>query len=255
MNEPSPNAGNEPHRHLIRTEMEDFFKACDIIVHLTNPDRVIKHIDGDYDPPCESLPDNHCYTMWYNGHGIDIGMLHRGYWMNVKPGFYYGCGEYGVEGLDFENVMRECYPAEWITDPFDPARIIDAQTANFYYFFYDEQDSMASWISESQKFQAFGVRAMTEAFRRDNRMITNAIHLFIDAWPSGWMKTIMDCRRQPKPAYFAYRNALEPVMLSLRTDRFTYYCGEQISIEAISAMNTHKCGAGADFERTKTEGL
>ena len=244
MNEPSPNAGNEPHRHLIRTEMEEFFKACDIVVHLTNPDRVIKHIDGDYDPPCESLPDNHCYTMWYNGHGIDFGMLHRGYWMNVKPGFYYGCGEYGVEGLDFENVMREDYPAEWITSPFDPGKIVDAQTANFYYFFYDEQDSMSGWISESQKFQAFGVRAMTEAFRRDNRMITNAIHLFIDAWPSGWMKTIMDCRRQPKPAYFAYRNALEPVMLSLRTDRFTYYCGEQIAIEAHICNDTHKCGTG-----------
>ena len=62
-------------------------------------------------------------------------------------------------------------------------------------------------------------------------MISNAIHLFIDAWPSGWMKTIMDCKRNPKPAYFAYRNALEPVMLSLRTDRFTYYEGEEVSIE------------------------
>lgn len=58
------------------------------------------------------------------------------------------------------------------------------------------------------------------------------------------MKTIMDCRRQPKPAYFAYRNALEPVMLSLRTDRFTYYCGEQISIEAHICNDTHKCGSG-----------
>ena len=45
------------------------------------------------------------------------------------------------------------------------------------------------------------------------------------------MKTIMDCRRNPKPAYFAYRDALEPRMLSLRTDRFTYFAGEQVSIE------------------------
>ena len=48
-----------------------------------------------------------------------------------------------LEGLDFEKVMREDYPAEWITSPFDPGKIVDAQTANFYYFFYDEQDSMS----------------------------------------------------------------------------------------------------------------
>ncbi|MBP3360909.1 MAG: hypothetical protein J6N52_08660 [Clostridia bacterium] len=53
---------------------------------------------------------------------------------------------------------------------------------------------------------AFAPQIMTEAFRRDNRMISNAIHLFIDAWPSGWMKTIMDCRRNPKPAYTDRQN-------------------------------------------------
>ena len=41
---------------------------------------------------------------------------------------------------------------------------------------------------------------MTEAFRRDDRMNTFAIHLFIDAFPAGWMKTIMDVERHPKPA-------------------------------------------------------
>ena len=72
---------------------------------------------------------------------------------------------------------------------------------------------------------------MTEAFRRDDNMISTAIHLFIDAWPSGWMKTIMDFKRNPKPAYFAYRNALSPILVSLRTDRFAYFVGEKINIE------------------------
>ena len=65
--------------------MERFFAAADIAVRLNNPDRVIKHVDGDYDPPSSTLPDNHCYPMWYNGHGIDIGKLHKGYWMPVQP--------------------------------------------------------------------------------------------------------------------------------------------------------------------------
>lgn len=239
INEPFPNANNEPHRHLNREELESFFAMCDTAVKIQNPDRVIKHIDGDYDPPTEGMPDNHCYPMWYNGHGIDIGRLHKGYWLSVKPNWYYGCGEYGAEGLDFAEVMQNNYPSEWLKAPFDPINIVNAQTGSFYYFFYDRGESMEDWIEKSQKHQAFATTVMTEAFRRNDNMVSNAIHLFIDAWPSGWMKTIMDCKRNPKPAYFAYRNALEPIHLSLRTDRNTYFEGDRISIECYLCNDTN----------------
>lgn len=242
INEPFPNAKNEPHRHLNREELEKFFTMCDIAVKMQNPDRVIKHVDGDYDPPTEGMPDNHCYPMWYNGHGIDIGKLNKGYWLSVKPDWYYGCGEYGAEGLDFCSVMREKYPKEWIREPFDPRNIIGAQTGNFHYFFYDTQDSMEDWVEKSQEYQKFATRIMTEAFRRDDRMISNAIHLFIDAWPAGWMKAIVDCDRNPKKAYFAYRDALEPMMVSLRTDRYSYFSGERISIESYICNDTQNNG-------------
>ena len=242
INEPFPNANNKPHRHLKREELESFFDACDRAVRLHNPNRVIKHVDGDYDPPCESMPDNHCYPMWYNGHGIDIGLLNKGYWLPTKPDWYYGCGEYGAEGLDFYETMVNDYPSDWLQEPFDPNNIIKAQTGAFHYFFYDTCDDIREWIAKSQEHQAFATRIMTEAFRRDPRMISNAIHLFIDAWPSGWMKTIMDYKRNPKPAYFAYRDALEPMMLSLRTDRFTYFADEEICVEAYICNDTNKAG-------------
>ncbi|MBQ7152718.1 MAG: hypothetical protein IJR83_02120, partial [Clostridia bacterium] len=89
-----------------------------------------------------------------------------------------------------------------------------------------------------QQHQADGIRMMTEAFRRNPDMATIAVHLFIDAWPNGWMKTIMDFKRNPKPAYFAYRDALEPVMLSLRTDRLSYYAGEEIKTELYLCNDT-----------------
>lgn len=243
INEPFPNANNEPHRHLLRPELENFFTCCDLVVKLSNPDQVIKHVDGDYDPPTDGIPDNHCYPMWYNGHGIDIGRLHRGYWLPVKPGWYYGCGEYGAEGLDSAEVMEECYPREWMREPFDPGHIVRSQTKSFSGFFYDAQEDMQGWISRSQRYQAFAARMMTEAFRRDDRMVSNAIHLFIDAWPSGWMKSIMDCKRIPKQAYFAYRDALAPLLVSLRTDRFAYTAGETIQIEAFLCNDTVKSGA------------
>ena len=242
INEPFPNAYNQPHRHLVRAELEEFFNCCDAIIKLNNPDRVIKHVDGDYDPPTTSMPDNHCYPMWYNAHGIDIGRLHKGYWLPVKPDWCFGCGEYGAEGLDSIEVMKEFYPDEWKKEPFDAQNILRAQTGSFHYFFYDTQNTMEDWVRESHKFQAFATKMMTEAFRRNPKMVSNAIHLFIDAWPAGWMKTIMDCKRNPKPSYFAYRDALEPVLLSLRTDRFTYFEKEIVSIETYICNDTQKCG-------------
>ena len=239
INEPFPNAKNEPHRHLQRHELEEFFQMCDMAVKLLNPDQVIKHVDGDYDPPTTTMPDNHCYPMWYNGHGIDIGKLHKGYWLPVAPGWYYGCGEYGAEGLDSVEVMRQCYPAHWLKVPFDPNNIVGAQTGSFSGFFYDRQDCLEEWVTQSQRHQAFATKMMTEAFRRNDDMVSFAIHLFIDAWPSGWMKTIMDCKRIPKQAYFAYRDALAPIMLSLRTDRFTYYADEPIRVECFICNDTH----------------
>lgn len=240
INEPSPNGGSSPHRHLLRDEMEQAFAMLDTIAKLNNPDQVIKHVDGDYDPPTESMPDNHCYPMWYNGHGIDIGKLNRGYWIPVLPGWYYGCGEYGAEGLDSLEVMQESYPKQWLQEPFDPKRIVNAQTGRYHGMFFDAPDTLEGWIETTQNYQAFATKLMTEAFRRDDRMVSFAIHLFIDAWPSGWMKTIMDAKRIPKKAFFAYRDALRPKLISLRTDRFTYFEGEPISIECFLCNDTNE---------------
>lgn len=241
--EPIPNGNNLPHRQMVREELEQFFAACDNIVKFNNPDRVIKHIDGDYEPPSVDLPDTHCYPLWYNGHGIDIGQLNKGYWMPVKPGWYYACGEYGSEGLECAELMYSEYPSEWMEEPFHPGKIYWSQVADFHYFFHDTPDTLEDWITLSQKHQAYATTFMTEALRRDPRMISQAIHLFIDAWPSGWMKSIMDCKRNPKMAYFACRDAMEPIHVSLRTDRYSYYAGEPISIEAYLCNDTAREGA------------
>ena len=250
MNEPMANGGNRPHRHLVRSEMEAFFSACDTAVRLLNPDRVIKHIDGDYDPPDSTLPDNHCYCTWYNGHGIDMGKLHRGYWLGVKDGWYYGCGEFGAEGLDPVPLMRARYPKEWLpqTDEeekrWTPGNIKDSQSGNMHYFYYDTQDNLEDWVRESHIHQAFGTKLQTEAFRRDPNMVTFAIHLFIDAWPSGWMKTIVDCERNPKPAFFTYKDALTPLMINIRADRKTYFSGETVQTELFICNDTHETADG-----------
>ncbi len=237
INEPFPNAMDEPHRHLIRSELQNFFEAANFLVKMNNPDRVIKAVDGEYDPPGPGFPDNHCYCGWYNGHGIDIGKLLKGFWQKVKPGWNYGCGEFGSEGLDPVEVMRKYYPPEWLPQNPDeekfwsPHGIVMAQTGRFHYLWFETPGTLEGWVQASHVHQVWVTRLMTEVFRRDNRMHSFAIHLFIDAFPSGWMKAIMDVERRPKPAYFAYRDALAPLMTSLRSDRTTFFSGEKIQIE------------------------
>ncbi|HSV26871.1 MAG TPA: hypothetical protein VLH60_03165, partial [Sedimentisphaerales bacterium] len=213
-------------------------EAADRAVRQANPDRAIKPVDGDYDPPATGLPDNHCYTGWYCGHEVDLGKLHKGFWQRVKPGWLYACGEFGSEALDRLEVMRQYYPKHWLPasaeaeKTWSPDSIPRAQLGRFHYFWYDTQESLEGWIEASQRHQAWVTRLMTEAFRRDNRMTSFAIHYNIDSFPAGWMKALMDVTRYPKEAYFAYRDALEPLMASIRGDRWAFHSGEDMVFDA-----------------------
>lgn len=247
INEPFPNANNMPHRNLSRPALQGFFDAASYVIHNLNPDRVIKPIDGDYNPPEESgLPDNHCYPTWYNGHGIDVGRLHKGYWLPTKPGWYVGCGEFGCEGLDNLKVMQDKYLQNWLPDvgpdeasDWSPSAIPQSQVGKFHYFFFKTPKSLRGWIEDSQRYQAYATSLMTRAFRRNPLMTSFAIHLFIDNFPAGWMKTIMDSQRRPKEAFFAYRNALKPVMVDIRTDRNSGRSGEVIPFEIFVCNDTN----------------
>ncbi len=239
INERFPNAEGHPQRNMATAqEFYYFFKACDQAVHMANPDRVIKAGDGDYDPPSPGLPDNHCYNAWHNGHGFGLGKMHKGYWMPVKPGWYYGCGEYGADGLDPVNIMKKYYPSDWLPKnkeqekDWSPVVIADTQTKGHHYMWYNTPTGLENWVEASQKNQVWAVRLQTEAMRRDNDMVSFAMFLFIDAWPAGHMKAIMDVDRQPKKAFFAFRDILNPILATLRTDRTHYFSQEDINIEA-----------------------
>lgn len=238
INEPSrPAKRGKGHRHLYRDEMEAFFIAARKAMYIENPDRVVKNADGDYDPPTEmGLSDYHCYTMWYSNHMIPFGQLYKGGLPPLKEGWKTGCGEYGSEGLDHLDLMMARYPKEWLPerpeDPWMPNAIVDSQTYGLHGDWYPEQDRIGDWIHASQRYQAFVTRLMTDAIRRRADLIVqSAIHLLIDAWPSGWMKSLVGADRVPKPAYFAYRRSLKPVRVHLRSDRWRAYAGETVELE------------------------
>lgn len=237
INERFPNGEGHPQRNMATAEeYHRFFKACDQIVHHWNPDRVIKAGDGDYDPPSPGLPDSHCYNTWYNGHALGLGELHKGYWQKVKPGWFYACGEFGSEAFDSYEVAKKYWPKAWLpkdeSKQWWPDKVEKAQSYRFHYMWYPTPVTLKDWIEASQEHQAWATRLVTEAFRRDTNMMSFAIHLFIDAWPAGWMKAIMDVDRNPKKAFYVYKDALAPVMVNLRTDRYHFFEREAINVEA-----------------------
>jgi len=253
INEPFPAARAKPHRFMLREDMELFFDMASKAVRRENPDRVIKCVDGDYDPPVpQGMQDNHCYCGWYIGHGIDLGRLLHGGWMPVKPGWHFGCGEFGSEGLDSLEVMNSHYPPHWLASKpsgtWSPAAIPKAQSMNFHYLWYPTPQSLEDWIESSQRHQDWITRLMTESFRRLPGMNTFAIHLFIDAWPAGWMKTIMDVNRIPKKAWFTFRDILTPLALSLRTDRTAGFAGETLPVELWLANDHDKMPSDCTLE-------
>lgn len=239
INEPfAPDKYGLGYRHMSRPELELFFDACDAAVYFENPDRVIKRVEGDYDPPTnKGMSDFHCYNMWYTNHALPIGMLYKGYLPALKKGWKTGCGEYGAEGLDNYEVMRKYYPSEWLpendSDEWLPDKIIKSQTNTMHGDWYEAQNTIKDWIDASQIHQAFATKLMTLAFRRrSDRIVSTAIHLLIDAWPSGWMKTLLDVDRVPKNAYFSFKESLEPLKINLRCDRWSAYSKETIYVES-----------------------
>ncbi|HOP11582.1 MAG TPA: glycoside hydrolase family 2 TIM barrel-domain containing protein [Oscillospiraceae bacterium] len=237
INEPFPiERDGKCHRHLGRPELERWFECCDRAIKQENPDRVIKRVEGDYDPPTnEGLSDFHCYNMWYTNHALPIGRIYKNWLPAVRIGWKTGCGEYGTEGLDNYDVMTSRYPKEWLPKPGEqwlPDKIVFAQSNTMHGDWYEEQEGILNWISESQRHQAFAAKLMTDAFRRrSDKIVSTALHLLIDAWPAGWMKVLVGVDRQPKPGFFEFKNSLVPLRLNLRSDRWTAYGGETIPLE------------------------
>jgi len=246
INEPSrTEKRRKGHRHLHRDELEAFFVAARQAIYIENPDRAVKNAEGDYNPPTrEGLPDFHCYNMWYTDNGISFGKMYKGFLPSIKPGWKAGCGEYGTEGLDNVGVMTKHYPKEWLpagmNEPWTPDSIVGAQTYSLHGDWFPEQRTLPEWVRESQKHQSLATKLMTDAWRRRaDTIVSTAIHLLIDAWPSGWMKALVGADRIPKPAFFTYQACLEPIRVNLRGDRWKAYEGDTLEVEAWLLNDTH----------------
>ncbi|MBW7462512.1 hypothetical protein K0U00_51520, partial [Paenibacillus sepulcri] len=90
------------------------------------------------------------------------------------------------------DVMRAYYPKEWLpageseNELWTPEKIVRAQTYGMHGDWYTEQRTIGEWIRASQRHQSLATKWMTDAWRRRaDYVVSTAVHLLIDAWPSG----------------------------------------------------------------------
>ncbi len=229
---------NRFHRLVERETLEDFFEVCLNYTRLYNPDRVVKCVDGDYNPPPRhGMLDQHAYVCMHEDHGIELGKFHKGELFDIKKGWRCGVGEYGAEGMEPLATMRRHYPAEWLPEEdadttWLPDRIPMCQAWGWHHQWYDRQDTITDWIAATHRHQAWAVRLMHEGFRRRLDIINStAIHLLINAWPNNWLKALCSVEREPLPAYFAYADANMLLAVNLRTDRHAVTGGQPLDVE------------------------
>lgn len=217
---------------LNREEHEELFHGFDAVAAKMNPGQVTKWIDGDYSNLAQRFSDHHSYNAWY---GNSIRKEYFGTWLSTREGWMHGCGEFGTEGLERLDFMNRYYPPEWLQKEPDgtwrPNRIPRCQSVDIgRKWLKMTQGPIEEVIETSREFQMWATRLFTESLRRDAKMNSFAIHLLIDAWPSNWLKAIMDTERYAKPAFFAYLDALRPVAVNLRPDRFYGFSTETATI-------------------------
>lgn len=169
--------------------------------------------------------------------------VYFGGWYNTVSGWMASCGEFGAEGLDDGKLMTNYYPLSWQTVAEDgtwsPNQIPLCQTERVgKKWLRLTTCSKEDWIKNSREYQMWATRLFTEALRRNPKINAFSIHLLIDAWPAGWLKSIMDTDRKAKPAYFAYKDALSPVAVNLRPDTFYGFSGEKGKVAVFICNDT-----------------
>jgi hypothetical protein len=234
---------------LNRKEHQQLFEEFDSVANALNPGQVIKWIEGDYINMSPRYADQHCYDIWY---GKGIGKVYKGGWFDTPADWMYACGEFGAEGLDNVSFMKKHYPNGWIQIDKDgkwsPGLIPRCQTPTVgSHWLLLKDSSMESWVNNSRDYQYWAIRLFTESLRRNNQLNSFAVHLLIDAWPAGWLKSLMDADRRPKPAYFAYLNALQPVTVNLRPDAFYGFSGDSCNIAVFVCNDKARAITGAQL--------
>jgi len=87
-------------------------------------------------------------------------------------------------------------------------------------------------IEKGQLLQCVGYKSIFEEARRQKPRCSMALNwCFNEPWPTAANNSIINYPAIPKSAYFAVKSACRPTLVSARIPKFSWQCGETLSIE------------------------
>lgn len=98
--------------------------------------------------------------------------------------------------------------------------------------YFGKQKSVADYVEKSQLLQCEGYKCIFEEARRQKPFCSMAINWdYNEPWKTVAGNNLLEYPSKPKPAYYAVKDALRPVMPSLRAEHFEYRPGEVLTAE------------------------
>lgn len=151
--------------------------------------------------------------------------------------------EFGVPSISSLDALKKMIPAEefdiirpgtaWQTHhgimAWGPEKWLCMDVLERYFGSFTDWETA---IAQSQWLQCEGYKAVFEEARRQKPYCSMALNwCFDEPWPTVGNNSLVQYPHAPKPAYFAVKDALRPVLASARLEKFEYREGELFTAE------------------------
>ncbi len=102
-------------------------------------------------------------------------------------------------------------------------------------------ETVCDFINNSQQYQADYIRTAVDFYRREKFNKVSGIFqfMFIDCWESvSW--SVVDFYERKKPGYYALQKSMQPLYVSVKVMRDTYFAGQKLMIDLWIINDLHK---------------
>lgn len=108
--------------------------------------------------------------------------------------------------------------------------------------YFGKQKSVADYVEKSQLLQCEGYKCIFEEARRQKPYCSMAINWdYNEPWKTIAGNNLLEYPSTPKSAYYAVKEALRPVMPSMRAEHFEYRPGDVVTAEIWLLNDTNEC--------------
>lgn len=162
--------------------------------------------------------------------------------------------EFGTPSIADMEQLRRCFTEEAAHDPLDYIEMwelhhgLGAYERQGWASFdsidriFGKQKSMEDYIEKSNLLQCVGLGFVFEECRRQKPVCSMALNwCYNEPWITAAGTSIIAYPSRRKPAYYAVRDALRPVLPSARFDHFVYHSGDTLNAELWLLNDTYEC--------------